>query len=120
VVVDAVTYERGHNYILDADGNPQRCDDIDEWSRWFEANFRNRVVAHDKDESGKSEVLVSTVFLALDHNWGSQQRPILYETLVFGGPLDGEMNRYSTRDEALKGHQLMCERVAAAQPKPQE
>lgn len=31
--------------------------------------------------------------------------------MVFGGPLDGEQERYSTTDEAIAGHAAMCERV---------
>lgn len=40
-------------------------------------------------------VEVSTIFLGLDHNWGDGP-PLLFETLVFGGKLDREMDRYST------------------------
>ena len=100
-------------YILDANGEPQRCDDIDTWGRWHEAAWKDRsiVVAHDKDESGENTILISTVFLGLDHAFGSGP-PILWETLVFGGLLDGEMNRYASRDAAFRGHQEMCARVS--------
>ena len=40
-------------------------------------------------------------------------RPILYETMVFGGVLDQECERYYTRAEAIKGHAAMVARVAA-------
>lgn len=55
--------------------------------------------------------MVSTVFLGLDHQYGDGP-PLLFETMVFGGPLDHEMNRYSTWNEAEKGHQEMVERVS--------
>jgi hypothetical protein len=50
------------------------------------------------------DVEVSTVFLGLDHAWGYGP-PLLFETLIFGGPYDGEMDRYSTWDEATAGHE---------------
>ena len=53
---------------------------------------------------------MSTVFLGLDHNFGGGT-PILWETLVFGGPLDGEMSRYETRLQAMQGHEAMVARV---------
>lgn len=56
---------------------------------------------------------VSTVFLGLDHSWGYGQ-PVLFETLVFGGPLNNLMDRYCTFDEAVAGHEAMLKRVKKA------
>lgn len=56
---------------------------------------------------------MSTVFLGIDHAF-SGGLPVLWETIVFGGPLDGEMDRYTSRADALAGHQVMCARVRAA------
>ena len=50
------------------------------------------------------------VFLGLDHSFGSGP-PLLFETMVFGGPLDEEMDRYTTWDEAEAGHKAMVKRV---------
>lgn len=47
---------------------------------------------------------VSTVFLHFDHNWGSNEAPVLFETMIFGGPYDSDMWRYSTWNEAKEGH----------------
>jgi hypothetical protein len=49
-------------------------------------------------------VKISTVFLGIDHNFFGESLPILFETMVFGGPMDGEQRRYSTWDEAELGH----------------
>ena len=54
---------------------------------------------------------VSTVFLGLDHNHGPAGPPILFETLVFGGPLSDEMERYATWTEAEAGHAKMVKAV---------
>jgi hypothetical protein len=47
---------------------------------------------------------VSTVFLSLDHNWSGGE-PLLFETMIFGGPYDTFMERYSTYDQAKAGHE---------------
>lgn len=92
-------------YILNGK-EPVLASDTLEWARWFE-NADSRRVASDRV---CEEAEVSTVFLGLDHGYG-EGAPLLFETLVFGGALDGEMERYSTWDEAERGHQAMVERV---------
>jgi hypothetical protein len=110
------------HYILDADGEPQRCDDLMVWGAWFEraSRDRSRIIAADKDEGrdGGGEILVSTVFLGLDHNFSGIGPPVLWETLVFGGPLDEEMHRYTSREAALAGHQAICVRLHATLNNP--
>lgn len=46
---------------------------------------------------------ISTVFLGFDHGFG-QGLPILFETMIFGGPYDQWQRRYCTWDEAEAGH----------------
>lgn len=91
-------------YVLNDQGEPELCDDVVAWSYWFET--ADRVVKQD-DFGG---VMVSTVFLGLDHSFG-EGPPVLYETLVFGGKLDDEQERYSTRKEAEQGHERMVSRL---------
>lgn len=55
-------------------------------------------------------VRVSTVFMPLNHQFGDGP-PLVFETMVFGGPLDGEMERYSTKQDAEVGHAAMVRRV---------
>lgn len=64
--------------------------------------------------------VVSTAFLQLDHafTWEGgppKGRPILFEMMVFGGPLDGEQERYHTWREAEIGHAEWVRRVAYTQ-----
>ena len=92
-----------NNYILDGK-TPVLCDDLLTWAKWFET--ANRHVA--KTEIG--DVRISTVFLGLDHSWVGGP-PLLFETLVFGGELDQEQERYSTWDEAEEGHKRMVKRA---------
>ncbi len=94
------------NYKLDGH-NPVPCDDTLEWAQWYEKADR-RIALTDV----APDVHVSTVFLSIDHNWGDGP-PVLFETMVFGGPLDEEQVRYCTWDEAELGHAAMVERVKA-------
>lgn len=96
-------------YILDDNGQPVAEPDLMRWGKWFQTG--NRVVA--KEQIG--EALVSTVFLGLDHNYEDSGPPVLWETLVFGNPLEGEMDRCSgSREQAEAMHARMVERVKAA------
>lgn len=58
------------------------------------------------------DVRVSTVWLGLDHSIDGP--PIIFETMVFGGPLDGERWRYATEAEALEGHAAAVRAVREA------
>ena len=95
-------------YIL-LDGEPVPCDDSAEWCRWFESGDRRVASTHVGD------VLVSTVFLAINHNYGAGP-PLLFETMVFGGPLDEHCERYASRAEAVAGHERVVALVTEAKP----
>lgn len=85
-------------YIL-KDKKVVECKDLMKWARWFQ-NIDGRRVA--QDMVGK--VSVSTVFLGLDHSFG-EGKPLLFETMIFGGKHDDYQTRYSTWEEAEKGHE---------------
>lgn len=79
--------------------------DLMTWARWFQDNHEARRIGRDKLENSFE---ISTVFLGLDHNFGREGPPLLFETLVWdrrGDEVDGA--RYSTYDEAEAGHARM-------------
>ena len=55
-------------------------------------------------------VTVSTVWLGMDHSFGDGP-PLIFETMVFGGELDQECDRYTTEEQAQQGHAAMVARV---------
>jgi hypothetical protein len=68
----------------------------------------------------RNGVRVSTVFLGIDHNFGLEGPPIVFETMVFIDDAEDDERgndygqwRYSTYDEALLGHIRVCNRVFA-------
>lgn len=50
-----------------------------------------------------ADAYVSTVWLGIDHGWGGES-PIIFETMIFGGPFDEYQRRYHTEAEAIDGH----------------
>lgn len=49
------------------------------------------------------EYTVSTVWLGIDHQ-GYGGPPLIFETMIFGGDYNHELNRYSTEEQAMRGH----------------
>ena len=92
-------------YILKGK-KPIKEPDLMKWAKWFEKS--ERFVAKTEIKG----ITISTIFLGLDHNYFGNEVPILFETMVFGGELDQEEERYSTWDEAVKGHDEMVKRVS--------
>ena len=84
-------------YILDGK-MPVRCDDLHMWAIWFDTANRHVALTQINED-----VKVSTVFLGNDHNWDDGP-PILFETMIFGGPHDEFQERYCTWAEAEAGH----------------
>ena len=89
----------GGKYIL-VDGEPRPAE-LMEWAEWFET--ADRTISRTEQDG----VVVSTVFLGIDHNFGSRGAPVLWESMVFGGPLDGEEQRYTSAEAAKHGHEQM-------------
>ena len=92
-------------FILD--GHKAVRVDLMTWAKWYEK--ADRKVA--KDTVGESRI--STVFLGMNHQWGKGP-PLLFETMVFDGPLDGEQERCSTWEQAEAQHAEIVEKVKAA------
>lgn len=82
--------------FYDKDGKPIT---MEQWGKLRTNKSYSRIA---RDEIGK-EVTVSTVWLGMDHSWRDDYI-LIFETKVFGGERDSQQRRYSTVDEALKGH----------------
>ena len=74
--------------------------------------LERRLAAVEQDRDKVGDVLISTVFLALDMGMnhlpfdcaGLQYAPVLWETMVFGGRHDSYQVRYTSKEAALEGH----------------
>ena len=80
---------------------------LDEYGKLFTSEYQ-RV---ERTEVG-DDVVVSTVWLGVDHRWGDGP-PLIFETMVFGGEHDEVQERYSTEEDARAGHQRWVKTVSA-------
>jgi hypothetical protein len=97
-------------WILGPDGRtPEATDDIMLWGRGMEDKVKSgwRVGWDYDNDKG---VTVSTTFLGIDHGFGfGDGPPVLFETMIFGGPHNDYQERYCSWAEAELGHALACE-----------
>lgn len=63
-----------------------------------------------------ADVSVSTVWLGIDHQFVPGGPPLIFETMIFGGPLDSECWRYTTEEQAVAGHLAAVQRAFEALP----
>jgi hypothetical protein len=92
--------------FYDRDGNPM---ELEEWSLAF--GFGNAL-----DKTSVGDVTVSTIWLGIDHGFGRTERPLIFETMVFGGGLDDYQWRWSTVAEAQEGHNRVVQMVFEGLP----
>lgn len=109
----------GH-YILK--GREIQNVDLLTWGRWMEEHHKERQIKRTELPNG---VLISTVFLGLDYNFGDEGPPLLFESMAWDTTKkekymlagreresvgeDLAQERYATIDEAEKGHELLIE-----------
>lgn len=68
-------------------------------------NEAARRIAHTAVTTDQGRITVSTIFLVLDHRFTGDGPPVLWETMIFGGPDDCFTRRYCFADDARAGHQ---------------
>ena len=106
-------------YVLDDLGQASYEPDLIRWTRFMtQPGARN--VANTVTPAGE----VSTVFLGLDHRFTlysthDAPSPILWETLIFGGPHDGWCDRYSSLQQAQAGHAAAVRWLLGEGPEPE-
>lgn len=83
----------------DRNGNPMS---MEEWAASFELRHTKDYKQVAFEDMG--EVHVSTVWLGLNHNMTGIGPPLIFETMIFGGPHDRWMKRYPTEAAAIAGH----------------
>lgn len=101
--IDKIQMINGVSYYWKLDGKTPVPATIREMGEQYEKPDSRRIGSG--DVNGYS---ISTVFLAMNHRFGGEGPPILFETMIFpktkGRPLEDYQVRYETYDEALAGH----------------
>lgn len=90
------------NYYKLVGKEPEPCS-MEEYAKTFELN---RIVK--KDRVGVVDI--STVFLGINHQIGDDA-PLLFETMIFGGPHNEYQERCATYDEAEEMHKRALQKV---------
>lgn len=95
-------------YILDGK-EIKKTKSVLEWGEFFERG--ERIVAYTKI---CEHMEVSTVFVGVDVpnisvKETEERKPLIFETMIFGGEHDLQKCLYSTWNEAEAGHKEMCE-----------
>ncbi len=91
------------HYIL-KNKTPIAVDSTLQWAEWFGTS--DRIVK----QTTVGETEVSTIFLGIDHQHFNGP-PLLFETMVFGGKFDQDMDRCSTWEQAKEQHRDMVYKV---------
>jgi hypothetical protein len=92
-------------YILDKDRQAVPAT-VEQWGAFLSSP--DRVVG----VCAVAGCIVSTVFLGVNHGL-SDGPPLVFETMVFDGPMDGYQERCSTWQEAEEIHERVCAEVRA-------
>lgn len=79
-----------------------KCDDVIEWGKWFDEADNVKIARTTLSKDGE-RFDVSTVFLGLERG-SCEGKPILFESMAFGGPDDGMQRRCCTYKEAEEQH----------------
>lgn len=97
-------------YILDGH-SVVPCPDPITWARWHALHQHDRTLKVTKLDFPKWEkVTISTIFWGMDmFAAGDDRPPRCFESLIFGGNLDGVGRKYDTWDQALDGHDHLVE-----------
>lgn len=91
----------------------------------YPGNLHDQALAWDKDLGDvemrrvqrdvlENGVMVSTVWLGLDHSYTPGGRPKIFESMVFYKSYDElDMYRYTTEEEARLGHKMLVKKWSA-------
>ena len=96
------------NYYKLEGQTPVAVESFMKWSLWL-MSAQTTVMINELKNS-----IISTRFVGIDLNPGScnsNSQPMVFETLVIGGALDGKKNIYPTWDEAIQGHLKIASQV---------
>ena len=92
------------HYIL-VKRKPLPCYDPEFWDRWMRGPREQRLVAFDKFID---LTIVETYFVGCDVAPQTSERPLVFQTVVLGGRMNGTVENYPTWGTAEDGHLLYC------------
>lgn len=101
----------GRYYLL-RDDRVVEEPDHSAWLEWVENDYHKvSCIA----QTGTAQATVTTHFLAINLTLAQDDPPLLFETRVSGGWLDGFREKFAALEEARAGHLTCVDRVRAAE-----
>lgn len=78
---------------------------LHDWALQFEETG-DRIVATKVIRRRNGVIVLSTVWVGVDRSFSANPHadPLIFETMITGGPLDGEVVYYSSEEQARAGH----------------
>jgi hypothetical protein len=111
-------------YVLNEHGEAVPTHDIARASRQLTDREGRKIAETVLIDVDGAEIVVSTVFLVIDHNYTPGADPLLFETMVFGGRFDQCQDRVHTAVAAQTMHETMVYMIQAdikkRTPKPKK
>jgi hypothetical protein len=98
-------------YFILRDGEVIEEPDYSTWSAWYESSFKDVELIAEDDLGGS---VVTTRFLSMAMSLAQNSPPMIFETVVRGGWMDNEKERFATLQEAMTGHKTWVRRVREA------
>ncbi len=92
-------------YRINKDGSYEKTGNV------LQSNDERVIMRTDLKNNKDEKLLLSTVFLGLDHAFG-EGGPVLFEYMCFGGPDDEDQGRFKTIQEAQMNHLGMMKRYS--------
>lgn len=102
-----------HYYILDGDNRPRPIKHQGEFYDFIQEKRVSRRIMVTKLINPTRSVMISTIFMHIDHNFSRKvgPHPVLYETLVFGGPLNEHRMMSVAAEQAVEAHKHLTDMV---------
>lgn len=99
------------HYLLDENNIPYLEKDMTKIEKFYKND--RKILKQEKLSINNESVMISTVFLVLDYSFDLSigHKPILWETMVFGGKFNLHQERYTSHKDALKGHKLIVSKI---------
>jgi hypothetical protein len=95
-------------YFILSDDNIFEEPNYETWSQWYQNTFdKISQIEHTETDQGT----VETRFVAMTMSLNKEAPPLLFETKVTGGWLDGHTEKFATLDEARAGHDACVQKV---------
>ncbi|MCG6963065.1 MAG: hypothetical protein LJE95_07340 [Acidobacteria bacterium] len=97
-------------YFMLRDGKVVEAPDHATWAGWYESSYEK---VREVIRTETVHATVTTQFLPISMTLSTQEQPLLFETRVSGGWLNGQGDRFPDMERARDGHKAWVERVRA-------